>query len=49
MWRSQDYAELMESPYLFARKFEEKVDSEIIDQIFDSIMNKQKKGIGYEK
>lgn len=49
VWRSQDYAELMKSPYLFARKFEEKVDSEIIDQIFDSIMNKQKKGIGYEK
>jgi len=33
IWRTEDYHELIESDYLFARKFDEKVDSEIIQRI----------------
>lgn len=34
VWRSMDYDELINSEYLFARKFDERVDSEIIDKIY---------------
>lgn len=34
VFRLENYDELIESPYLFARKFDEKVDVEIINAIF---------------
>lgn len=37
VFQSCDFYELMESPYLFARKFDERVDREIIDQIFTAL------------
>lgn len=33
IFRNQDYDEIINSPYLFARKFNEKVDKEIIDKV----------------
>lgn len=37
IWRKEDYNELREAPHLFARKFDERVDSEIIQLIYDKI------------
>ncbi|MDE5641251.1 MAG: beta-1,6-N-acetylglucosaminyltransferase [Bifidobacterium castoris] len=37
VFRSQDYDELMASPQLFARKFDERVDSAIIRKIADAL------------
>ncbi|PLS27451.1 glycoside transferase family protein [Bifidobacterium anseris] len=37
VFRSQDYDELMASPQLFARKFDERVDSAIIRKIADTL------------
>lgn len=39
VWRLSDYDELMSSGFLFARKFDETIDAEIIDRIFDAVMN----------
>ena len=33
-WRKEDYSALIQSNYLFARKFDETVDSEIVERIF---------------
>lgn len=49
IWKEKDYEELMEAPHLFARKFDETVDSCIIDKIFYVIMERQRKGNSYEK
>lgn len=38
-WRIEDFDEIMRSDRLFARKFDEKVDFEIIDQIVKKIRN----------
>lgn len=35
VWRTDDYEELMNSEMLFARKFDRRVDDEIIDRIVD--------------
>lgn len=35
VWREKDYYELITSPYLFARKFDEKIDEKIIRLIYD--------------
>lgn len=40
-FKKGDYMELIESPYLFARKFDEKIDVEIVNMIFKEINNKQ--------
>lgn len=39
IWRKSDVDDLFESNYLFARKFDEKVDSEVIDEIIARIRN----------
>lgn len=44
VWRNQDYEELMNAPHLFARKFDENVDREVIDRIFQTISDRQKTG-----
>jgi hypothetical protein len=41
IWTIDDYDELMNSGYLFARKFDLKVDEAIIDRIYTEIMQKQ--------
>lgn len=33
-WRKEDYSALIQSDYLFARKFDETVDNEIVERIF---------------
>ena len=37
-WHKEDFGELVNSDFLFARKFDENVDSEIIDMIYDYIV-----------
>ena len=37
VWREEDYHTLIESPYLFARKFDEKTDRTIVDRIFEYV------------
>lgn len=37
IWRISDYDELMKSEFLFARKFDEDVDSQIIDLIVSTL------------
>lgn len=39
VWRLENYEELMASPYLFARKFDEQTDSEIIEKIYSRLQN----------
>lgn len=39
IWRKSDIEDLFESNCLFARKFDEKVDSEVIDEIIERIRN----------
>lgn len=41
IWRIEDYEELMNSGFLFARKFDTNVDMAIIDRIYSEIMQKQ--------
>lgn len=41
-WRLSDYDEIMSSNNFFARKFDETVDSEIINQIYQTLMEKEK-------
>lgn len=38
VWRAQDFNELMSSGFLFARKFDEDVDNDIIDRIYHALM-----------
>lgn len=40
VWRSADYDEIMQSPYMFARKFDPNVDQEIIDKIAGEIVRR---------
>lgn len=40
-WQENDFDELVNSPYLFARKFDPAKDSKIIDMIYNDVMNKQ--------
>lgn len=44
-WTSDDYNELISSDCLFARKFDPVKDQEIIDRIYNELINKQKKGV----
>ena len=44
-----DYEELMQAPHLFARKFDETVDAAVIEKVFNTIMDRQRKGKSYEK
>lgn len=37
IWRTKDYNTLIESPYLFARKFDENVDRRIVDKIYEYV------------
>jgi len=39
-WREEDFEELINSNYLFARKFDETVDSTIIELISDYILKR---------
>lgn len=39
VWRKSNYTELVESPYLWARKFDENVDSDIIDMLVEYLLN----------
>lgn len=39
-WRNTDFDELMESDYLFARKFDEQIDNQIIDRIYMRLKSK---------
>lgn len=41
VFRTADFEELIQSEYLFARKFDEKVDEEIINQLFEYLMKKR--------
>jgi hypothetical protein len=41
IWTMKDYDELMNSGYLFARKFDLKTDSEIVDRIYTEVLQKQ--------
>ena len=43
VWRKCDYFELINAPHLFARKFDEEADAEIIEMIYNHIIDKQKK------
>lgn len=43
IWRLKNYDELMNSGYLFARKFDIATDSDIINRIYTEIMQKQQK------
>ena len=47
--RENDYEELMQAPHLFARKFDETVDAAVIEKVFNTIMDRQRKGKSYEK
>lgn len=39
-WRNTDFDELMKSNYLFARKFDEQIDNQIIDRIYMRLKSK---------
>lgn len=39
VWKLEDYEELISSEHLFARKFEETVDKDIIEKVFEYISN----------
>ena len=39
VWTIEDYEELINSDYLFARKFDEKVDNQIIEKIYRKLKN----------
>lgn len=41
IWRNSDFEELMNSDCLFARKFDEKIDNEIINRIYVAILNQE--------
>ena len=41
VWRNEDYEEIMNSGRLFARKFDPSVDKEIIDKIYDKIIEEE--------
>lgn len=43
VWRKKDYQELIESDFLFARKFDETVDKNIIQMIASNIKTQEKK------
>lgn len=43
-WRASEYEELMNSDYLFARKFNSNIDNDIINMIFNSVSAKNEKG-----
>lgn len=53
VWRKQDYMELMDAPHLFARKFDEETDREIIDLVYGAVKDRQRRiirtGEAYEK
>lgn len=40
VWRIKDYDELINSEYLFARKFDSTLDNEIVEKIYENIKNK---------
>ena len=42
VFRLEDQQDLVDSPYLFARKFSTKTDSQIVDAIFEYVRNKNK-------
>ena len=37
VWQEEDYCTLIESPYLFARKFDQKVNMDIVNKIYDYV------------
>lgn len=41
IWEKQDYNELINSDYLFARKFNENIDNDIINKIYERLKNKK--------
>lgn len=43
VWRKEDFQELIDAPHLFARKFDETIDSDIVDMVFETIQKKQEK------
>lgn len=43
-FRTEDYDYIMSSPYLYARKFEETIDSDIIDRIYQEVKNQNEIG-----
>lgn len=46
VFRTEDFEILMNSPCMFARKFDEKTDREIIERIYEKINNEQIKDRG---
>lgn len=42
VWRSSDYEELINSKYLFARKFDENVDWNIVEKIYKTVKKENK-------
>ena len=46
-WRISDYEEIMRSDRLFARKFDEQIDNDIIERIAESVGKDGKESIGY--
>lgn len=43
VFREGDFEDLIASPYMFARKFDEKVDGRIVDKIYNYLSEKQNK------
>ena len=41
IFRNDDFDELISSNCMFARKFDEKIDNEIIEKIFDYLMEQK--------
>lgn len=41
VWRNENFQELVQSPYLFARKFDPNVDSKVIDRLVEYITDKK--------
>lgn len=39
-WRKEDYSTLIQSDYMFARRFDETVDNEIVENIFKYVNEK---------
>lgn len=43
VWRKENLEELKSAPHLFARKFDEVIDNEVIEEVFVYILEQQKK------
>lgn len=42
MWRKKDFKEIVDSDRMFARKFDEKIDMEIINLVEEHVRDRKK-------